>query len=371
MLCYTMLYYTMLYYTILYYTILYYTILYYTILYYTILYYTILYYTILYNTKLYYTILYYTILYYTILYYTILYSTILYYTLLYSTLLYSTLLYSTLLYSTLLYSTLLYSTLLYSTILYSTILYYTHFAMPPKKKLKVNAPKGNKPKQKQEVKETSVQEQKAQEKECAATVKEIAVTDAKPYLQMAAAAWDVGATCTSGKHFPACPIAYISNILWANARTHIEAVDGNFSKIVMTHWSTDQRKQYHENMYNKSWLKLKPQDEWLSEDDFKCVADDKEKLVSNRFWYSLYWLVMKQLLGGMMGIRIQLGDNRKKLCASNLQTFLTGVGLEVDAWKEDDVMAREFKQEFEKFLKVHKEKQVWRECDDINDCLQL
>eukprot|EP00808_Paulinella_micropora_P000423 g30387.t1 len=31
-------------------------------------------------------------------------------------------------------------------------------------------------------------------------------------------------------------------------------------------------------------------------------------------------------------------------------------------------MAREFKQEFEKFLKVHKEKQVWRECDDINDC---
>eukprot|EP00808_Paulinella_micropora_P019532 g64073.t1 len=77
---------------------------------------------------------------------------------------------------------------------------------------------------------------------------------------------------------------------------------------------------------------------------------------------------MKQLLGGMMGIRIQLGDNREKLCASNLQTFLTGVGFEVDAWEEDDVMAREFKQEFEKFLKVHKEKQVWRECDDINDC---
>eukprot|EP00808_Paulinella_micropora_P021945 g75344.t1 len=79
---------------------------------------------------------------------------------------------------------------------------------------------------------------------------------------MAAAAWDVGATCTSGKHFPACAIAYISNILWANARTHIEEVDGNFSKIVMTHWvdklksvvecadfqSTDQRKQYHEDM---------------------------------------------------------------------------------------------------------------------------
>eukprot|EP00808_Paulinella_micropora_P019836 g12875.t1 len=120
-------------------------------------------------------------------------------------------------------------------------------------------------------------------------------------------------------------------------------------------------------MYNKSWLKLKPQDELLSEDDFKCVADDKEKLVSNRFWYSLCWLAMKQLLGGMMGIRIQLGDNREKLCASNLQTFLTGVGLEVDTWK-DDVMAREFKKEFEKFLKVPKEKKVWRECDDINDC---
>eukprot|EP00808_Paulinella_micropora_P000422 g30386.t1 len=179
-----------------------------------------------------------------------------------------------------------------------------------------NAKKGNKPNQKQEFKETSVQEQKAQEKERAATVKEIAVTDANPYLQMAAAV---------GKHFPACAIAYISNILWANARTHIEAVDGNFSKIVMTHrvdklksvvecsdfQSTDQRKQYHENMYNKSWLKLKPQDEWLSEDDFKCVADDKEKLVSNRFWYSLYWLAMKQLLGGMR-IRIQLGDHEPR-----------------------------------------------------------
>eukprot|EP00808_Paulinella_micropora_P001083 g36180.t1 len=382
--------YIVFYFTTLYYsTILYYTILYYTILYYTILYYTILYYTILYYTILYYTILYYAILCYTILYCTILYYTILYYTILYYTILCYTMLYFTILYHTIQYYTILYYTKLYYTILYYTILYYIHcgllqhFAVPSKKKLKVNAQKGNKPvnkpKQKQEFKETSVQEQKAQEKERAATAKEIAVTDAKPYLQMAAAAWDVGATCTSGKHFPACAIAYISNILWANARTHIEAVDGNFSKIVMTHWvdklksvvecadfqSTDQRKQYHEDMYNKSWLKLKPQDEWISEDDFQ---DDKEKLVSNRFWYILYWLAMKQLLGGMMGIRIQLGDNREKLCASNLQTFLTGAGLEVDAWKEDDVMAREFKQEFEKFLKMHKEKQVWRERDDINDC---
>eukprot|EP00808_Paulinella_micropora_P019530 g64070.t1 len=236
---YTILYYTIIYYIVLYYTTLYYTILYYTILYYTIIYYNIIYYTILYSTILYYTllystILYSTILYYNILYYTLLYSTILYYTLLYYTLLYSILLYSTLLYSTLLHYTLLYSTILYYTILYYTILYslcgfLQHFVMPPKKKLKVNAPKGNKPKQKQ-VKETSVQEQNAQE-----NVYQMPQPRETLFTDGGCCVGYVGATCTSGKHFPACAIAYISNILWANALTHIETVEGNFSKIVMTH----------------------------------------------------------------------------------------------------------------------------------------